>query len=143
MGLTVLDAGVVIAVLDRDDPFHSSGIEALLESLSGGSTLLPGIAYAQTSVAIQRSDLPSEWFDAMLSKLQIQIGECTPPVLARGATMRASALADRRARQWHLPDALIVAEAIDAGADLIVTTDHGWPKLPGGPTVEVLKPATS
>lgn len=138
MGLTAIDTGVLIAFLDRKDVFHASATTGLMEAIAGGPTLLPGIAYAEALVMMRRIDVEADWFDQMLDRLRISAGSCTNSVLKRGAELRASSLEDRRRRQWKLPDALIMAESIEAGARLILTTDAGWPSLPDGPQVEVL-----
>lgn len=140
MGLTAIDTGVLLAFLDRDDPFHPAATSAMVEAIADGPTVLPGIAYSESLVAVMRSGVGVDWFRLMLDRLRIDVGSCTQQVLTTGARLRAAALSDRRRRQWRLPDALIVAEAMEAGADLIVTTDAGWPPLIEGPRVETLQP---
>lgn len=138
MGLTCLDTGVVIGFLDQTDPHHRSARAELLNAITKGSVLLPGIAYSETLVAVLRSGADTEWLRTLLSRLRIDVGSCSQAVLARGAQLRAEALEDRRRRQWKLPDALIVAEAIENRADTLITTDASWPVLGKGPEVRVL-----
>lgn len=136
--MTCLDTGVLIAFLDGDDPYHRTARLAVLESIAAGAILLPGIAYAETLVAVVRSGGGTEWFRTMLGRMRITVGSCSEAVLARAAQLRAQTLQDKRQRQWKLPDALIVAEAIEGGAETLVTTDKSWPVLIDGPTVKVL-----
>lgn len=138
MGLTAIDTGVLIAFLDRTDAFHTSATTALVDAVATGPSLLPGIAYAEALVMMRRADVEADWFDTMLERLRISVGSCTKPVLRRGSELRATALGDRRRRQWKMSDALIVAESIESGAAVVLTTDSGWPPLSEGPYIQVL-----
>src|SRR3990170_665202 len=90
MGLTVLDAGVVIAVLDAADGHHAAARAALSEALARGDELvLPASAYAESLVG------PSRRGQAAVAAL----------------------------------DALVLATAETADADLLITTDG---RLPAG-----------
>ena len=131
----------MVGFLDKADPFHISARTSLLDAMEGGRLLLPGVAYAESLIVVLRAGGASDGYDVILSKMSIEVGACSKDVLARAAHLRTDALRKGRGKQWHLPDALIVAEAIDAGADLIVTTDRGWPKLPEGPDVKILRSA--
>lgn len=63
------------------------------------------------------------------------------PVTAAIARI-ASRLRAEHGRRLRLPDALVVATAIELKADRVLTTDAGWPEL--GLTVDVLgdRPST-
>ena len=52
MALTVVDAGVIIAVVDASDAHHVAARKALRHALAAGETLvLPASAYAEALVA--------------------------------------------------------------------------------------------
>ena len=80
MGLTVLDAGVVIAGLDADDAHYAAAAQAL-------------------GAALDRE------------------------VARRAATLRA------RHPSLRLPDALVIATAVELDADHLLTTDQRWKTL--------------
>jgi predicted nucleic acid-binding protein len=141
MGLTAVDTGVLIGFLDADDPYHRSSRTTLIEATSDGAVLLPGIAYTETLIAVLRAGADQAWFETMLRRLGIAIGSCGPEALAGAAALRASALNDRRRRQWKLPDALIVAESQTSGSERLITTDANWPEVESGMEVLVLRPS--
>lgn len=104
MGLTALDSGVLIGFLDASDPFHQQSVAATIEAVATGSALLPGLAYAESSVAVFRAGETRDWYDVLLGRVGIAIGACNADVAALGAQLRARNLRDRRRRQWKLPD---------------------------------------
>lgn len=141
MGVTALDSGVLIGFLDSRDAFHAASVPALSESLSSGEVHLPAVAYTEVSIAVLRAGATQQWFDDLLQRLGVRTGTITSEVAAMAAALRANALADRRRRQWRLPDALVVADAISTGAERIITTDRRWPRLPTGTHLDVLSPS--
>lgn len=55
MALTILDAGVIIGVLDADDAHHRGAREALMAALERGDSLVvPASAYAEALAAPAR-----------------------------------------------------------------------------------------
>jgi predicted nucleic acid-binding protein len=135
VGLTVLDAGVVIAILDASDVHHAAAAQAVSVALERGDTfVLPASAYAECLVApYRRGPEAVATVDSFVDALPAQVEPAT----------RATANAAAELRAWHagalrLPDALIVATALVLGADRVITTDAGWPALPV--PVEVLAP---
>ncbi len=133
MGLTVLDAGVVIAVLDGNDAHHASAVEALGVARDRGDTLvLPASAYAECLVAPHRRGSEAIVVaDRFLDSLPVHIEAASRAIGAAAARLRA-----RHGPALRLPDALVVATALVLEADRVVTTDGRWPKV--GVTVEVL-----
>ncbi|MEX2278800.1 MAG: hypothetical protein WEA76_01790 [Acidimicrobiia bacterium] len=131
MGLTALDTGVVIGFLDASDPFHRSVLEALPVAHARGRMWLPAVAYAEALVMVLRAGATEEWFRALLRRLTLDVGVLDSAGCDRAAQLRFAGLADRRRKQWRMPDALIVGEALAVGADTIVTTDHNWPPVTG------------
>ena len=126
MALTVLDAGVIIAVLNSSDAHHAAARDALREALAAGDTLvLPASAYAEVLVAPLRRDAESaavvnSFIDAMPATVQ--------PITRQIARAAAQLRAQHGAR-LRLPDALVVATAVDLGADTLLTTDQRWPDV--------------
>lgn len=124
MGLTVLDAGVVIGLLDGNDPHHVQARVLLGEALLQGDDLtLPASALAELLVGAARSgDNAIETVDAALSRLGIRVTPIDTPIAQEAARLRAA-----HGAQLKLPDALVVATAKHLTAETLVTTDARWP----------------
>lgn len=124
MGLTILDAGVVIAVLDTDDVHHDVARAALREAIDRGDHLaLPVSAYAEVLVGPYRSGVDAAaTVDAFVDALPAAVEPATRTIARSAAALRA-----RHGRSLRLPDALVVATADVLGADVVLTTDAGWP----------------
>jgi predicted nucleic acid-binding protein len=126
MGLTVLDAGVIIAVLDAGDAHHLAATDALGRAGARGDELVvPVTAYAECLVAPHRrgpdaAAIVDQFLDALPARVE-------PASRAIGS--EAAALRAEHGTALRLPDALVVATAVVLGADRILTTDTGWPKL--------------
>lgn len=126
MGLTVLDAGILIAVLDGADLHHAAATRALRTRIDRGDELvLPASAYAEVLVApYRRNEEAVATVEAFLDALPVRVEPATRAIAARAAELRA-----RHGSRLRLPDALVVATAIDLGAE-VLTTDSRWPSLP-------------
>jgi predicted nucleic acid-binding protein len=124
VGLTVLDAGIIIAVLDADDVHHRIAREALHEALERGDQLaLPASAYAEVMVGPQRHGQDTATtVDAFIDALPAAVEPATRDIARQAAALRA-----RHGRSLRLPDALVLATATVLGADSVLTTDAGWP----------------
>lgn len=136
MGLTVLDASVVIAVLDAGDPHHAAARAALSAHLESRDALVvPVSAYAEALVGAFRSG-PSavETVEAFLAALPASIEPATASIARRAAELRA-----RHGRRMPLPDAFVIGTAIDLSADQVLTADRDWPDV--AVAVEVVNPA--
>lgn len=133
MALSVLDAGVVIGLLDADDPHHHAAREAIRVAVERGDTLsVPASAYAECQVAPARRGRESmRVIDELLADLAAEVEPITRQVAARAAQLRA-----RHGRRLRLPDALVLATAIHLRADRVLTTDAGWPR--SGITVDLI-----
>ena len=136
MGLTVLDAGVVIAVLDAGDAHHAASARALTDARDRGDELvIPVSAYAECLVSPSRAGQAAiATVDRFLDGLPARV---EPATRAIGA---AAALRGAHGPSLRLPDALVVATAIVLDADRILTTDARWPALAA--RVEVLRKDT-
>jgi predicted nucleic acid-binding protein len=126
MALTVVDAGVVIALLDADDGHHAAAREALREALDRGDDLvLPASAYAECLVGpLRRGAEAATTVDSFLEALPARVEPVTRSIARSAAVLRA-----RHGRALRLPDALVLATAIELHAHRLLTTDAGWPTL--------------
>ena len=129
MGLTVPDSSVLIAALDAGDVHHEPARRALAGAWEG-RIVIPVIAYAETMVrplavgegALDRAD-------------RFFVTQAIEPLTAAAA--RAAGLLRSRYRWLRLPDALILATAIDLAADRILTADERWAQVDA--RVEVIR----
>jgi predicted nucleic acid-binding protein len=133
MALSVLDAGVIIGILDEKDPHHGAAKDAVRQALERRDALaVPASAYAECLVGPARSGRDAmRTVDAFLADLAADVEPITRQVASRAAQLRA-----RHGNRLRLPDALVLATAIHLGADRVITTDAGWPGA--GVTVEVI-----
>ena len=127
MGLTVLDAGIIIGVLDANDAHHAAAVRALSGVVDDGDRLaVPASAYAEVLVGpARRGPTARRAVDEFLADLAAEVEPTTRQAAARAAELRAA-----HGRRLKLPDALVVAIAVHLGADRILTTDRRWPKVP-------------
>lgn len=126
MDLTVLDAGVLIAVLNADDAHHDRARQAVAAARDRSDRLVvPASAYAEILVAPLRQDPASgDLVDEFLEALPASVEPATREIARRAALLRAS-----HGSRLRLPDALVVATAIVLDADRVVTTDRRWPDV--------------
>ncbi len=126
MGLTVLDAGVVIAGLDAGDALHAAAAAALgVARARGDSFTLPASAYAEILVrpAAQGAETV-ERADRALDSMAITVAPADRSIARGAAGLRA------RYPRLRLPDALVIATALGLDADHLLTTDQQWKALP-------------
>jgi len=124
MGLTVIDAGVLIGFLDTEDGHHRAARREMENARRRGDQVaIPASAFAEVLVfplragqaAVQAVRKFAERLPLVISGLDADIAVVT-------ASLRA-----RHGQKLKLPDALVVATAIESEADVLVTTDRGWP----------------
>lgn len=127
MGLTVLDAGVVIALLDGADAHHAAAVVSVRVARDRGDVLLlPASAYAECLVSPHRRGPDAiAVVDQFLDALPARVEPADRSIAAAAAALRAA-----HGSALRLPDALVVATAVVRGADRILTTDAGWPAVP-------------
>jgi predicted nucleic acid-binding protein len=135
MALTILDAGVIIAILDSSDAHHAAAREAVRLALGRGEVLaIPVSAYAEVLVGPYRQSVEAAGtVDEFLAALPCRVEPATREIAAVAAELRA-----RHGPRLRLPDALVVATAIVLRTTRLLTTDAGWPALPV--SVEVVGP---
>jgi predicted nucleic acid-binding protein len=133
MDLTILDAGVLIAILNSADVHHEHARVAISAARGRGDRLvLPASAYAEILVApFKQGAASGDAVDAFLEALPASVEPATRDIARRAAELRA-----RHGTRLRLPDALVVATAIVLQARRVVTTDARWPDL--GMHVEVV-----
>lgn len=126
MGLTVLDSGVVIAILDGNDAHHSAALSAVAAAIKRQDVIvLPVSAYAEAHVTPSRNGPRSiATFDGFIDALPARVEPVSRAIGAAAAGLRA-----RHGPSLKLPDALVVATAHVLKADRVVTTDQGWPDV--------------
>jgi predicted nucleic acid-binding protein len=125
VGLTVVDAGVVIGVLDATDAHHAGARAALAGALQRADRLaLPASAYAECLVGPwRRGEAAVAIARGFVARLAIEVVPLDTAVGEAAARLRA-----RHGARLRLPDALVVATALVLDADVLVTTDRGWPR---------------
>jgi predicted nucleic acid-binding protein len=128
VGLTVLDASVVIGMLDATDPHHDAAAAAIREHLAASDRMVvPASAYAELLVGpIRRGPEAVATVDAFLAALPAE-------VVALGADVARAAAALRAAHpgRLRLPDAFVLGTAKELQADLVLTAARRWPAVDG------------
>lgn len=126
MALTVLDAGVVIALLERQDRHHDVAEVAVRAAIVGGENLvLPAAAYAEVMVNPSRTGPTAvDIVDAFVDQLPAAVAPVSRQIARRAAAFRSAQ------RALRLPDALVLATAAELRADRVLTTDRGL-RAPG------------
>lgn len=123
MGLTVLDAGVIIGYLDDNDGHHEAAHEALRDARDRNDRLvLPASAFAEVLVGPSSDGSKAvAVVRELVKRVPIHIEPLDTEVAVAAADLRA------RHRSLKLPDALVIATARHLDADHLVTTDRNWP----------------
>ena len=126
MGLTVLDAGVLVAVLDPADGHHAGAVQALRATQQRHDSIaVPASAYAECLVwPFRAGPAAVERMDAFIDSLPATVEAADRSIARRAAGLRA-----QHGPALKLPDALVIATALARRADRILTTDAGWPSL--------------
>ena len=122
MGLIVLDAGVLIGVLDRSDVHHIPATEALRVAEQNLDQLaLPASALAEILVGPSRHGPDAvASVDGLLVTLTVDLVVIDQVIAREAAVLRAKT-------SLRLPDALVVATAIVLRADGLLSTNGRWP----------------
>ena len=117
MGLTHLDAGVIIAFLDGADARHNAARSALATSLDNAERLaIAASALAECLVGpARRSTKAVELVRTVIGRLPVSVVHLDEEIATQAAMLRA------RNRSLKLPDALVIA------TDRLITTDRTWP----------------
>jgi len=123
VGLTVLDAGVLIGLLDPNDVHHDNARQALDDALGRHDTLvLPASALAEVLVApFRHGPEAASTVRRLLARVPVEVAALDHVVAETAAELRA------RHRALRLPHALVIATALVMDADQLLTTDRRWP----------------
>jgi predicted nucleic acid-binding protein len=123
MGLTHIDAGVIIAFLDGDDAHHDAARSALSTALDNADRLsIAASALAECLVGpARRSTKAVELVRTVIDRLPVSVVDLDEEIATQAAMLRA------RHRSLKLPDALVIATAERSSADRLITTDRKWP----------------
>ncbi len=113
MGAVVLDACVLIGLLDATDAHHEqSVVDVERADLDGSDLIAPASAYSEVLVAFARVDRVAD-ARAALAAMGITVEPLTAAVAERAATLRA------RHDRLRLPDAMVLAAAEPDGRELL------------------------
>jgi predicted nucleic acid-binding protein len=113
VGALILDASVLIGLLDTADTHHARAIDDVeAADRDGRELLLPASAYSETLVAFSRARRLEEARRAIAS-MGITVVPLTDTIAERAAGLRA-----RHAR-LRLPDAIVLATAHELGGSLL------------------------
>jgi predicted nucleic acid-binding protein len=113
VGALILDASVLIGLLDSADAHHDRAIDDVeAADREGRQLLLPASAYSETLVAFARARRLEEARRA-ITAMGITIVSLTDTIAERAAELRA------RHSRLRLPDAIILATAQEMGGSLL------------------------
>lgn len=113
MATLILDASVLIGLLDTSDPHHAPAVDDVETADRAGRSLqTPASAYSETLVAFARANRVPE-ARASVAGMGITITSLTAQIAERAAALRAEH------QRLRLPDALVLATARELGADLL------------------------
>jgi predicted nucleic acid-binding protein len=123
VGLIHVDAGVIIGFLDRNDVHHDAAREVLADALHAGDRLaMASSAFAECLVGpARRGDAEMQIVREFVGRLPISIISLDVGIATAAARLRS------KHPSLRLPDALVIATAMEDGADELVTTDRKWP----------------
>ena len=123
MGLIHLDAGVLIGFLDSDDAHHEPARQILTDALHEGHQLaMAASAFAEVLVGpARRGQGAVDTVRGIVERIPISIVPIDNNIAISAARLRAVH------RALRLPDALVIAVAMNDHADHLVTTDRRWP----------------
>lgn len=125
MTLAVLDASVVIALLDAQDAHHRSTWQELHTLVERGAQVtLPVSAFSEVLVGVLRGGPAAmKIFDAFLEQVVGQIASITVGTAREAAALRF------RHPALRLPDALVLGTGEELGADVVLTADRSWRRM--------------
>lgn len=113
MGSLILDASVLIALLDRADPHHARAVEEVDAADQQGEDLLaPASAYSEALVAFARESRVDDAREAILA-MGVEIAPLDAGVAEQAAALRA------RHDRLRLPDAMVLATAQILGGRML------------------------
>lgn len=123
MGLIHLDAGVIIGFLNRNDMRHEASRAVISEAMNLGDRLEAAASvYAECHVGPMRSGSEAiRLVEKFFEQFPVSVVAMGQAIAFEAARLRAVNSSLR------LPDALVIATAVERHADRLVTTDNRWP----------------
>lgn len=133
MGTVVVDASIILGVLDPQDSHHSGSIQALRSARSRGhQVLLPASAFAEVLVGATRLGAEAiRTTEAFVDSLVDVVYPIDRDVARVAAALRATH------KSLRLPDALALAVGRVTEASSILTADVRWRRV--GKRVQVIR----
>jgi predicted nucleic acid-binding protein len=119
VALTVLDASVLIALLDPADP-HNPGARAALDAHADDDLRIPAHTLAEALVHPVRAGKERE-ARRLIASLEITVDSVDDAVGGAAARLRA-----RHGSSLRMPDALVLAYAQVCKATRVLTADERW-----------------
>ena len=119
MALIALDASVLIALLDSDDPHHQSA-RAALDAHADDDLRIPAHTLAEALVHPVRASKERE-ARRLIAGLEIAVDPVDEAVAVAAARLRA-----RHGSALRMPDALVLAYADVRKARRVLTADARW-----------------
>ena len=118
----ILDASVLIALLDAADAHHAQAIQDTEAADHAGRALLvPASAYSEALVAFARANRIKDAREA-IAAMGFTVTPLTAPIAERAAELRA------RHERLRLPDAIVLASAHQLAGELL-SYDHNLARL--------------
>ncbi len=116
-----LDTGVLIYHFQNVAPYATLTTSLLTHvAVRALPLILSTITVSEVLVGVLKSGLPASWLEAAVAGLpHVVVADVTWSVARTGAELRART-------NLPVPDALILASAIEHQADLVVTNDAAW-----------------
>lgn len=122
----VLDSGVVVGFLDRQDALHDTADAAVRELVHGQRLLASVVTYAEVMTGARLGHHTEDDVAGFFSGLLSAVLPVDVAVADKAADLRS------RFKSLRMPDALILATAeADPDVDLVVTGDHQLTKVSG------------
>ena len=125
MGLVVVDASVVLGLLDPHDMHHASATRALRRvRADGDEIILPASALAEVLVGASRLGTGAvRTTEAFVDTIIDQVYDIDRPVARSAAVYRS------KNNPVRLPDAFVLAVGAIVNADTVLTADARWTKV--------------
>lgn len=118
MGALILDASVLIGLLDTADAHHERAVTDVENADHAGDALIvPASAYSEALVAFARARRLAD-ARASIAAMGIQVAPLTAAMAERAAELRAGR------KNLRLPDAMVVACAREIGGELLTYDDR-------------------
>lgn len=144
MGLTLLDTGVVIGILDADDAFHAAAHDAIARRMRTGAFFcLSAVSYAELLTGVEIGHQDASIVHRFLDDFSVGVLPVDDAVAEEAARIRGGTRSDggRRtsAPAMKMSDALILATAVATpGVEEVVVADRAWPRIDVGVSVHLL-----